>query len=109
MKLFTKYTRVNLWVMVILFGLSACSIYILTNYVLANEMDADLGGIRDRILTYVHQNHQLPTVQILDEEQVDYKLADQAMNTTEFTPTTLYSKREKKMHNFRQMVFTVPV
>ena len=109
MKLFTKYTRVNLWVMVILFGLSACSIYILTNYVLAAEMDADLGGIRDRILTYVHQNHQLPTVQILDEEQVDYKPVDQAMTTTEFTPTTLYSKREKKMHNFRQMVFTVPV
>ena len=50
MKLFTKYTRINLLVMVIVFLLSAASTYLLTNYVLIREMDADLSGIRDRLI-----------------------------------------------------------
>jgi hypothetical protein len=60
MKLFTKYTRINLLVMVIVFLLSVGSTYLLTNYVLIREMDADLAGIRDRLIVYYTQYHQLP-------------------------------------------------
>jgi signal transduction histidine kinase len=107
MKLFTKYTRINLLVMVIVFLLSAASTYLLTNYVLTREMDADLSGIRDRLIDYYSQFHQLPAGHVLDEEQVTYEPTATQMNASEFKLVTRYSQREKKMHNFRQVVFTL--
>jgi signal transduction histidine kinase len=108
MKLFTKYTRINLLVMVIVFLLSAESTYQLTNYVLIREMDADLSGIRERIRDYYGQYHQLPAGHALDEEQVTYEPTTREMKDSEFKLVTRYSQREKKMHNFRQIVFTLP-
>ncbi|HEV3412980.1 MAG TPA: HAMP domain-containing sensor histidine kinase [Puia sp.] len=108
MKLFTKYTRINLLVMVIVFLLSVGSTYLLTNYVLIREMDADLAGIRDRLIVYYTQYHQLPAGHVLDEEQVTYEPAPGQMKDSEFKLVTRYSQREKKMHNFRQVVFTLP-
>jgi signal transduction histidine kinase len=108
MKLFTKYTRINLLVMVIVFLLSAASTYLLTNYVLTREMDADLSGIRDRLIDYYSQYHQLPAGHVLDEEQVTYEPAATQMKASEFKLVTRYSQREKKMHNFRQVIFTLP-
>ena len=108
MKLFTKYTRINLLVMVIVFLLSVASTYLLTNYVLIREMDGDLAGIRDRLTDYYGQYHQLPTGHVLDEEQVTYERATGQMGESEFKLVTRYSQREKKMHNFRQIVFTLP-
>ena len=108
MKLFTKYTRINLLVMVVVFLLSVASTYLLTNYVLIREMDADLAGIRDRLIDYYTQYHQLPTGHVLDEEQVTYEPAPGQMKDSEFKLVTRYSQREKKMHNFRQIVFTLP-
>src|SRR5580704_15582897 len=108
MKLFTKYTRINLLVMVLIFLLSAESTYLLTNYVLNREMDADLSGIRERIKDYYRQYHQLPAGHVLDEEQVTYEPTTQEMQSSEFKGVTRYSEREKKMHNFRQIVFTLP-
>jgi signal transduction histidine kinase len=108
MKLFTKYTRINLLVMVIVFLLSVVSTYLLTNYVLIRETDADLAGIRDRLIDYYTQFHQLPTGHVLDEEQVTYEPSDGQMKVSDFKLVTRYSQREKKMHNFRQVVFTLP-
>lgn len=108
MKLFTKYTRINLLVMVIVFLLSAESTYLLTNYVVTREMDADLSGIRDRIRDYYGQYHQLPGGHPLDEEQVTYEPTNREMSGSEFALITRYSQREQKMHNFRQLVFTLP-
>jgi signal transduction histidine kinase len=108
MKLFTKYTRINLLIMVVVFLLSAESTYLLTNYALIREMDADLSGVRERIQDYLHQYHSLPGGHPLDEVQVSYEPTDREMASSEFALITRYSQREKKMHNFRQLVFTLP-
>src|ERR1700748_1975653 len=107
MKLFTKYTRINLLVMVLVFVLSAGSNYLLMNYVLIREMDADLAGIRDRIEDYYSRFHDFPTGHPLDEEQVSYHPVDQPLPRSQFALIPSYSQREKKIHNFRQMVFTL--
>jgi signal transduction histidine kinase len=108
MKLFTKYTRINLLIMVVVFLLSAESTYLLTNYALIREMDADLSGVRERIQDYLHQYHSLPGGHPLDEVQVSFEPTDREMAGSEFALITRYSQREKKMHNFRQLVFTLP-
>jgi signal transduction histidine kinase len=108
MKLFTKYTRINLLIMVVVFLLSAESTYLLTNYALIREMDADLSGVRERIQDYLHQYHSLPGGHPLDEVQISYEPTEREMASSEFALITRYSQREKKMHNFRQLVFTLP-
>lgn len=107
MKLFTKYTGVNLLVILIVFLLSAGSNYVLMNLVLIREMDADLTGFHDRMRDYIQLHHQPPSGYPLDEETLTWQLTDSAMKKDEFRPLTAYSQREKKMHNFRQIIFTV--
>ena len=108
MRLFTKYTRINLLVMVAVFLLSSGSNYLLMNYVLTRETNADLAGIEGRIQNYFSKYGQFPTGNPLDEEQISYELTDTPMPESHFSMTTRYSEREKKMHNFGQMVFTLP-
>lgn len=107
MKLFTKYTGVNLLVILIVFLLSAGSNYVLMNLVLIREMDADLTGFHDRMRDYIQLHHQPPSGYPLDEERLTWQLTDSAMKKDEFRRLTAYSQREKKMHNFRQIMFTV--
>jgi signal transduction histidine kinase len=57
---------------------------------------------------YIHIYHQPPSgSHPLDEETLNWQLTDSAMNKDEFRRLTAYSPREKKMHNFRQITFTV--
>ena len=105
MKLLTRYTRVNLFVMVGVFLLSAAAYYGLVNYILIGEMDADLLGIQARIEQYASRYHTLPTGLPLDEEQLTYKAMEKALEKRRFTLIQGWSQRENKMHNFRQLVF----
>src|SRR5258708_31788397 len=108
MGVFKKYRRIKLLVMVAVFLLSSGSNYLLMNYVLTRETNADLAGIEGRIQNYLSKYGQFPTGNPLDEEQISYELTDKPMPENRFTMTTRYSEREKKMHNFGQMVFTLP-
>jgi len=107
MRLFTKYSWINLLVMVIVFLLSAGSTNLLVNYVLTNELDADIAGSVQNVRNYVALHHQLPVGQPLDDGQISYRPADSSLNHSLFSTITLYSAREKKMHNHRQVVFTL--
>jgi signal transduction histidine kinase len=72
MKLFTRYNRINLLVMVIVFLLSSCAYYFILNVVLLNESDRDLNVIKDKLEEYVAEHHELPTNRLIDDEQISY-------------------------------------
>jgi signal transduction histidine kinase len=106
MKLFAKYSRVNLLTVVGVFLLSGFVFYYLVNYILIREMDADLAGIREKVVAYVSHYQSFPQGHPLDEEQISYLPAiNEDSGKSIFTLVTLYSPREKKMHNFRQLEF----
>jgi signal transduction histidine kinase len=126
MKLFAKYSRVNLLTVVGVFLLSGFVFYYLVNYILIREMDADLAGIREKVEAYAARYQNFPQGHPLDEEQISYlpientspaespaSAKDPARTPaitedpekSHFQLVTLYSPREKKMHNFRQLEF----
>src|SRR5580692_8454240 len=106
MKLFAKYSRVNLLTVIGVFLLSGFVFYYLVNYILVREMDADLAGIREKVIAYVSNYHSFPQGHPLDEEQISYLPAAKGDSTNSiFRLVTLYSSREKKMHNLRQLEF----
>ncbi|MDR3715061.1 MAG: HAMP domain-containing sensor histidine kinase [Puia sp.] len=108
MKLFARYSRINLMVMVGIFLLSGVVFYWLVNLVLIREMDADLVGVEERIRNYVGQHDSFPQAFSLDEARISYRTTDRRTAVRQFERITLYSDREKKMHNFRQLTFYMP-
>ena len=95
--------------MVGVFLLSGVAFFTLVNYILIREMDADLDGIRDKVRNYVAQYHSFPEGHPLDEEQISYTLITTGPGPTSFQLVPRYSPREKKMHNFRELDFSLPL
>ncbi|GGA90538.1 sensor histidine kinase [Puia dinghuensis] len=107
MKLFTKYYRINLPVMMVIFLLSAGMVYLLIDGILIREVDIGLAGAERGIRTYYSLHHQFPQQYPLDDSKLNYELTDKPMDQSLFSPITLYSNVENKMHNFRKVVFTI--
>jgi hypothetical protein len=70
MKLFTRYNRINLFVMTLLFLLSGICYYFLISYLLVHELDEALDDYRYRVERYVDKNHALPPIGNMDYTRV---------------------------------------
>jgi len=62
MKLFTKYNRINLSVMIVVFLLSGLLYYFLLSRVLVHELDEALNEYQVRVGHYVDQYHKLSCI-----------------------------------------------
>jgi signal transduction histidine kinase len=105
MKLLTKFSLINLLMMIIIFLVSSLIIYQLTEVILIREMDGDLSGIETKVKKYISQFHVIPQGYPLDEEKISFLLTGQESVDSSSELVQLYSERERKMHNFRQLVF----
>src|SRR5665647_2258143 len=105
MKLLTKYSLLNLLVMVAVFLASSLVLYWFTQKILISEMDSDLNGVENKIQKYVKQFNAFPTSSLMDEEKISYALTGQQKIERSSELTQLFSQRENKMHNFRELNF----
>ncbi|WP_442587140.1 sensor histidine kinase [Pedobacter sp. AW31-3R] len=105
MKLFTKYNRINLAVMVVLFLTAGCTYYVLISKVLVHEVDEALDKYKDQVKKYVKANDALPVFKNFEEVQVNYELTDHERKK-KVSQETLYNISDKKKETFLQMVFT---
>ena len=60
MKLFSKYTRINLVATIITFLLASGAFYYLISYILTDQVDDDLKIEQREIQTYVKKHNALP-------------------------------------------------
>lgn len=105
MKLLTRYSLINLLVMIVIFFVSSFTLYSFIRVILLRELDGDLNGIEEKIKTYVNEYHALPHLYALDEERINFNRTGEQKAAREFETVKLYSYREKKMHNFRKLLF----
>jgi signal transduction histidine kinase len=105
MKLLTKYSLVNILVMVAIFLISSVVLYQLTQVILIREMDGDLGGIEAKVNAFVNKYHSLPQGYPLDEEIINFAITGDTKTAGSSELVQMYSYREKKMHNFRKLIF----
>lgn len=104
MKLFTKYNRINLAAMAIVFLISGTIYYILISSVLIHELDEALGEYEKRVEKYVGQNDSLPVFKNFEEVEVAYQPVKKKRSNG-ITSIERYDPEEKKMGTYRQLVF----
>jgi len=109
MKLFTRYSRINLFVMVIVFLLSSCAYYFVLNYVLLIESDRDLNVIKDKLVAYVTQYDQLPSDRLIDDEEITYTPVSFPGTGPHIQFRKRYDPVTKKRSTFRVLTFYILV
>ncbi|OJV22594.1 MAG: hypothetical protein BGO21_05415 [Dyadobacter sp. 50-39] len=102
MKLFTRYNRINLSMMVALFLISGVTYYFLINYILIHELDEALEDYRARIESYVRGHGELPPVSVADETRVSYRPTSQAPKVLPPENVTMRDTIENELHKYRQ-------
>ncbi|HEY5406313.1 MAG TPA: HAMP domain-containing sensor histidine kinase [Ginsengibacter sp.] len=105
MKLLTRFSLVNLIVMVAIFLASSLIIYKFTQVILIREMDADLKGVEEKVETYIKQYNRMPTGFPLDEEMISFANTGPQKVNRHSELTQMFSQRENKMHNFMRLDF----
>jgi len=105
MKLLTRFSLVNLFVMVGIFLASSLIIYKFTQVILIREIDADLRGVEEKVSSYVKQYNSLPKGFALDEEIISFANTGQRKVSRRSELTQMFSQRENKMHNFMRLDF----
>jgi len=105
MKLFARYNRINLTVMVLLFLLSGISYYFLINYILVHELDEALEDYKSRIENFVEKQGKLPPAGHLDETLVSYEPTNELKQHTHLQTLNLKDAPTSRSHNYRQLVY----
>ena len=105
MQLFTRYNRINILVMGIVFLLFSISLFFVLNFVLVRELDKDLLIAKSRIQSYTDQYHSLPKDTIINGIHITYELTSQQITPSNFQLVEQYDPIEKQMHNFRKLVY----
>ena len=108
MKLFTKYNRVNLLVMSILFLVAGVTYYLLISKVLVHEVDEALGKYKEHVEEYVLKNDSLPVFKNFEEVLISYHTTQHKKHKS-INQVDLYNTDDKKAETFRQIVFTQQV
>jgi signal transduction histidine kinase len=104
-KLFTKYNRTNMTVMVVLFVFSGICYYFLVNYVLVHELDEALDDYKARIESYVEEEGKLPPIVTLDDTRVTYFKVNEGEKDSIVSTIVISDSIVKRSHNYRQLVY----
>lgn len=108
MKLFTKYNRINLTVMVLLFLITGLVYYLLISKVLVDAVDEALLKYKVQIGKFVIKNDAMPVFRNFEEVQVSFHRTGKAEETV-LKQGILYNISDRKKEIFRQIVFTQQV
>lgn len=108
MKLFTRYNRIVLLVMVFVFLLSSIVYYFLLNYILIQEVDEVLIHRKTRMERYALQTGHFPVFDRMGEVRVNYAVVKQPITGIQSSFVKAYDSLENSFGTFRKFVFTLP-
>jgi len=105
-KLFTRYSRINILVTVVIFLISSIAFYFTLRYVQVEQVDEDLEIEEKEILLYVRQYNQLPKTFSVDDQLIEFTASPQPFTKRYYNRTDL---KDSKGHfeDFRQLIFGV--
>jgi signal transduction histidine kinase len=107
MKLFTRYSRINLLATLIIFLLASIAFYFLLWYVMIGQVDEDLKIEQREIETYVSKYHRPPEPITVKDQRISYETTGIRNKIRRFN--TIRSPDEHERDYFRQISFTLPV
>ena len=109
MKLFTRYTGINLVSTIVIFLLASCAYFFLIRYIVIDEIDDDLKTEQREIQIFAKEHDSLPEPIPDRDQKVIYTMITEPVSRRSFKTVTLYDSLEKKKEVFRQLIFSLPV
>jgi len=107
MKLFTRYSRINLLATVIVFVLSGIAFYFLLQYVLITQVDEDLKIEQNEIEIYADKYRHLPEIIAVKDQHISYSAIDKGDRKRTFRTAWMTDGNKKEKELFRQLSFSV--
>lgn len=106
MKLFTKYSRINVVATVIIFAIACIAFYFTLKIVFIHQIDEDLKIEEKEIETYVKEHDRLPESISVNDQLIHYQLVAR-LSSQHFTTTQIISPGEREREDYRQLVFGI--
>lgn len=107
MKLFTRYSRINLLATLLIFLLASIAFYFLLWWVMINQVDEDLKIEEREIETYVSKYNRPPEPITVKDQRVSYEKSE-VLEFTRYFRTAKSPERHER-EDFREISFTIPV
>lgn len=108
MKLFTKYSRINVMATIFIFLIASVAFYFTLHYVFLNQIDQDLKIEEREIETYVREHNRLPESISIKDQFTGYTPVSEAIERR-FTISLMNEHDDKDKEKFRQLLFGVRV
>ena len=105
MKLFTKYTRVNLLATIVIFLLSVVAFYFAIRFIVIDQVDSDLRIEEREIETYVKEHNALPEPIPVKDQKISYSPSGDHSHKKRFTTIAIKGERD----SFRILQFGITV
>jgi len=106
MKLFAKYSRVNIIASILALLLGSIAYYVIIRYVLIHQLDDALKIEEAEILSFVKTRDKLPEPANYRDQQISYTPATVPVKR-HFLNSEWYSKRHHEDRPYRQLLFSV--
>src|SRR5438309_3844139 len=94
MKLLSKYNRINLVVIILIFLLSGLAFYFSLNYIVLDQVDDDLRIEQREIETIVKEHGHLPEAVPVRDQLIQFGLTSQPISKRTFRNLILYDSLE---------------
>ena len=106
MRLFSKYTRVNLVATILIFLLASATFYWAIHYILIRQLDDDLKIEQREIETYVKEHNVLPESVPVKDQKISYAPASELSKERKFKTISGLDEENKK-NSYRVLQFGV--
>jgi signal transduction histidine kinase len=107
MKLFSKYTRINLVATIIIFLLASGAFYYLISYIVIDQVDDDLKIEQREIETFIKVHNAVPEPVLVRDQKITYTPLQQPYNKIQYTTLPLFDSIENKKKVFRELLFGI--
>ena len=107
MKLFTKYSRINVLATIGIFLIASATYYYTLHYVLINQIDEDLKIEEREIVTYNREHNHLPENISVKDQMISYQTVNTPFAKRYFNTTSITEAQKKNKEDFRQLVFGI--
>ena len=101
MKLFTRYNRIILLIIVLVFVIWSIVYYFLLSYILLKEVDEVMSHRKTRTERFVQQTGHLPVLDRMGEVRVNYTLVKYPVKGIQSSFENLYDSLENSFGTFR--------
>ncbi|MDB5109415.1 MAG: integral rane sensor signal transduction histidine kinase [Mucilaginibacter sp.] len=105
MKLFTRYNRINLPIILGIFILSGIGCYLWINHLLIADFDDSLGEQAQKIALYTHKNGNFPKPGLMDDWIITYQPNNRIVRPY-YETTERYDPDDKDSSKYRTLYYT---